>query len=386
MRTNSLWSNRFDWCPVTVTWPYRGINRRPRSGAEVASTFRTLRAVGALLILATTACDLPSEAPSWDTRWIVRADSTRIGIGELLPDRINLNDAGDLFSVQVDPTSLSWTLLELCPPCAGLDGQTVPKPPFQGSVSESADFPSDVVTIQVRSGSVVARVTNGFPFDPLRPTAGAFGMLTATLLDGAGRFLDSVVLSGTATAFPSGGTVTVPLDVGSVGVSDRFTVTISIDSPAGDAAMIDITDRLMVEVLPQIVLLESADVRIPTDSVTVDPVELGLEDMDEEVVDRVESGALLLDVRNPFQISVSLTLLISGSTFTPISKPIDVSPGQGDVRVELSGAELRSFLGAPDATFSGVGTVTTAAGVQRVTPLQGVDIIARLDLTLRIGG
>ena len=154
----------------------------------------------------------------------------------------------------------------------------------------------------------------------------------------------------------------MPLDVGSVGVSDRFTVTISIDSPAGDAAIIDITDQLTVEVLPQIILLESADIRIPTDSVTVDPVELGLEDMDEEVVDRVESGALLLDVRNPFQISVSLTLIITGSTFAPISKPIDVSPGQSDVLVELSGAELRSFLGAPDATFSGMGTVTTAAG------------------------
>ena len=109
-----------------------GINRRPASGAGGAVACRAWRAVGAILMLTATACDLPSEAPSWDTRWIVRADSTRIGVGELLPDRISLNDAGDLFSVQVDPTTLSWTLLDLCPPCAGLDGQTVPKPPSRG--------------------------------------------------------------------------------------------------------------------------------------------------------------------------------------------------------------------------------------------------------------
>ena len=55
-------------------------------------------------------CSIPSEAPQWDTRWIVPAEDVAIEVSEFLPDEVILTPDGTAFTVEVDTFSFSQSL------------------------------------------------------------------------------------------------------------------------------------------------------------------------------------------------------------------------------------------------------------------------------------
>jgi len=348
----------------------------------------------ALLGLATAmACDLPTEAPQWEQRWIVPADRTTVGVEELLPDEVLVTLDRSAFTVEVDPVSFHESLGSLCPACAPLDGLSVPKPPFQGDFHESVDLPEEVEAVQVRSGRIVVVARNGFGFDPLRPPGGSPGTVTLSLRDGGpgGVLLDSEVVDGASTSFAPGTLLTRVLEyAGPVGA--RLSVTAVIDSPAGgldpgDRVLVRLADQLQVTATPQLLEVTSAVIQVAGRSFDVIETNLDVEDLDEALVERVRSGAFAMEISNPWGMGATFELTISGPTMgPPITKTVTVPAGANPtVRVDFSQGELRTFLGEPGVTLSGTGTVASGTGPVTVAPQQVLVIQTRLDLVLLMG-
>ena len=363
-----------------------------RSLAGVLPSALGARAL-ALLALAATACDLPTEAPQWEQRWILPADRTTVGVEELLPDEVRLTADRSAFTVQVDPVVFQESLGSLCSGCAPLDGRFVPKPAFQSDFHESVDLPADVETAEVRSGRVVVVASNGFSFDPHRPPGGPPGTVTLALRNGGpgGALLDQVLVDGATTSFAPGALLTRVLEY-SGPIGSTLAVTVTVDSPAGgqdpsDRVLVRLTDQIQVTVTPQQLEVASALITVSGRSFDLIDTDLDVEDLDEGLVERVQSGAFLLDIANPWSIGATFDLTVRGPTLdSPITKTVTVPEGATSAaRVELTQEELRSFLGQPGITLSGRGTVTPGAGAVSVTPDQVLTIETRLDLVLLVG-
>ena len=358
-----------------------GVVRRNRQRAAL------LGALAATTFLL-TACDIPTEVPEWDTRWVVPATNTVISLDSLLPAGMEVTDGGDLYSVEVADYSFSRTLSDFCPVCPALAGQPFPKPAFRSEYGESTTLPEDVGSITVQEGTWSLTVYNGFSFDPLRPGAGATGMIRFSLLDGGpdGRELDTVVLDGVTTAFPEGTSVELTLSVENETVGPTLTVVMEIDSPAGDLTTLDPSDPIDVDVRPGTVLVSSAEVQVAGRYVSIDPISLDVESIDQGIVDRVEAGAFDLEITNPTGAAMDVDLMIAGPSFADINKPLSVGTGTTRQRVELTRDELQSFLGQAGVTVTGDAQVSAATPSITLTPGQEVAIDARLDLTLVLGG
>src|SRR3989304_1201244 len=142
---------------------------------------KSLRAALTLAGLAAlAACDVPTEAPIVEQRWILPVDNTTISVSELLPTGVTVS--GNNFAVTVGAFNTSKSLGDLCPGCAPLNGLTAPVPAFDGTFTLSRAPPADVASATVVSGSALIAVQNGFGFDPL---AGG-GTTAVTPPDGPG--------------------------------------------------------------------------------------------------------------------------------------------------------------------------------------------------------
>jgi hypothetical protein len=316
-----------------------------------------------------------------------------VGVAELLPSDVSLTTDRTAFLVEVDSVLFQATLDSLCPLCTPLDGQTVPKPAFVGDFTHSVSFPADVEAAVVREGRVVVVARNGFGFDPIRPPGGARGSITMTLRDGGpgGRVLDQETWNGATSSLPPGGTLTATFDVsGPVGSSLHALVT--VDSPAGgldpgSRVLVRLQDQVQVTATTPLLEVISATVRVAGRRFEVGEEALELAELDQEVVDRVVSAALDLEITNPWAVGASLTLTIQGpQVATPVTKAVTLPPGTASAaRVEFSQAELRTFLGKEGVTLRGAGTVSPGAGSVVLSPGQLLWLDATLDLTLRIG-
>jgi hypothetical protein len=360
-----------------------------------ASARPRILALAALPMLAgaTGACDIPTEAPQWEQRWIVPADRTTVGVEELLPDKVWVTPDRSAFTVRVDPVSFHESLGSLCPACAPWDGLFVPKPAFRGDFHESVDLPEDVEEVQARSGRVEVVARNAFGFDPLRPPGGSPGTVTVSLRDGGpdGPLLDRLVVDGATTSFGPGSLLTRVLEYsGPVGAT--LTVSVDVDSPAGgldpaDRVLVSLVDEIQVTATPQLLEVTSAVIRVAGRSFDLIDTDLEVEELDQELVDRVRSGAFLMEISNPWSVAAAIDLTISGPTMgPPITKNVMVpAASYSSVRVDFTQAELRSFLGEPGVTLSGEGTVATGIGPVTLAPKQVLVVQTRLDLVLLVG-
>ena len=93
---------------------------------------------------------------------------------------------------------------------------------------------------------------------------------------------------------------------------------------------------------------------VSNQSVNLDPVELDVGDIDDDLTDRIQQGGVILDVVNPFGVSVTGTLTIGPTTKT-FSIPSDAT---STVNIDYTGDELRSILGQDTITLAGSGTVS----------------------------
>jgi hypothetical protein len=320
------------------------------------------------------ACDIPTDVPILEQRWVIPVEESSLGVDELLPSGVSV--AGNNFSVSVDPVSAGESLGALCPSCLDSGGLSVPVPPFSGSFSSSSSLPADVVGAVISGATVQIVVQNGFAFDPL---AGG-GTVTVTLNDGpGGRQLGQVVLHGTTDALPGGATTSRALTIAPGSVGTSLVATAAVTTTGGQLAPLDRSHRISVTATTTSMLLSSATVNVSGRAVQIDPVDLDVEGIDGAVTDRIQSGSLLLDIVNPFGVSVTGNVVIGS-----VTKSFTV-PASGTSRVTLgySGDELRSFLGKPNVTFTGSGTAS--GGNVTITPAQTMTLKATLDITIRIG-
>lgn len=332
-----------------------------------------LAATAACVVLA--GCDIPTEPPLIDQRWIIPVDETTLSVDELLPTSVTT--VGGDFDIAVDPVSASETLGNLCgAACLLLNGLTAPVPAFQGSFSSSRSLPADVASAEVTGGSIDVTITNGFSFDPLANG----GALVLTLTDDAtGAALGTLSLDGATDALPAGGTTvyTVPLSPGTV--TGALRATVDVDVPGGQTAQIDAADQVQVTAAVNELLVGSVTIDVTGTSVSFEDQQLDLEDVDSDIADRILGGTLVLEIENPFAVGVDGTIDI-GTTSKSFSL---AGAGSSTVTLTYTGDELRSFIGQPDVTFSGSGVANgTSLTIQ---PGQQMLIDATLDFTLRIG-
>ena len=279
------------------------------------------------------------------------------------------------------------SLADLCSPCAALGGIVVPKPPIQGSFLDHGALPQDVLGVTLNSGSVDFRVTNGLGFDPIRPGGAARGSLRLVLRSHPdGRVLADTLLSGTEYALPPGESllVSIPLRPGAVG--SGVVGEVGFDSPAGNPAPIRGTDAFQVEVVPG--ELRVSEARVDARGRTLDPtsVALGSEDIDQGILDRMQSGRLRLAVDNPFGVGADLTVRLDAPGREGVQREIRVAPGGGVSALDYSGDELRGFLGREGARWTVEGVVDPEAEPVSIRPGAAAVVRGSFLLTLSVGG
>jgi hypothetical protein len=348
---------------------------------------RLIHLSGFLLLFAFAACEIPTEPPAVEQRWIVPADETRFGVSKLLPSDVTLNAAGTAFVVDFDPVTFSASLGSLCAPCAAAHGLTVPKPAFLGSFSSNVDFPPQVHSVTVVSGQVALTIRNDFNFDPIRPAAGVFGRITVRITDSAdGDLLGTLVIDGTTTPMPPGTALNRTLSLGAATVNGGLLATVQVDSPLGDAVTMNASLRVTATATPSNVLVSAVAIDVRGRVVDFDAVSLDVEDIDDDLVERIVAGGFRLRITNPFGVGAAFQLTIDGPTIAPIQKGASIGPATAMVSIAFTAAELRSFLGEPGVVLSGRATVDPAAPIITVRPGQELVLSGELDLTIRIGG
>ena len=318
-----------------------------------------LEKAGLLILLAAlSGCDVPTDVPIFDVRWVFPIEGTRISVVELLPTNVII--AGGNFEATPDVV-LSQTLGSLCTVCVGSGGVPVPKPAFLQTFNQTGSLPTDVVSAVLVGGSISLAIQNDLGFDPINPATAppAPGTFTVTLYDTdiTGPQLGQVILDGAnGDAIPAGPS-TIPITLTTGTVSSTIFAEVSLDSPAGDAVPIDVAAGFTVTV--GTVSVSSATLLVDGLSVDLDPTNLDVGGIDTSIPDRILMGSLILDIQNPFDVGVTLDLDISGLGFQTISKiNITISNGAtSSVTVTYTADELRRFLGQADVLVSGVGTV-----------------------------
>ena len=209
-----------------------------------------------------------------------------------------------------------------------------------------------------------------------------------TLLDEDinGDTIGQVMLDGAnGDALPAGlTTIPVDLDPGTI-TSAIFTVA-DLVSPAGDPVFIDVNAAFDITANVVTFLVSSVTVDVDGRSVSVDPTDLDVGDIDSDTVERIQLGSLIFDIQNPFGVGVTLFLDISSPAFPTIQKRVDInSDPTSSVTVGYTGAELQSFLGQDDVLVSGSGMIVSPGVSAMVTPTQVMVIAVSLDIELEIG-
>jgi hypothetical protein len=119
--------------------------------------------------------------------------------------------------------------------------------------------------------------------------------------------------------------------------------------------------------------------------VSLDPTSPDVSDVDSDIVDRIQSGGLVLDIVNPFGVGLDMMVEISGP-ISIIRKPLVISSAPtSSVVITYTPDEFSEFLGQPDVVLSADGTVVAPAGPATVSPTLEVLINTSLDLTLEVG-
>lgn len=322
------------------------------------------------------ACEVPTETPLVVQRWVLPVEDTELGVEELVPSAVTLQDGS--FLLGIDPVSVSASLGNLCSACTPLDGTVVSSmPPFTARIETAAPLPADVEGGEVGGGSVQLSVRNDLSFDPIE----GGGTLTLTVRDASGGAeLAEVVLDGNDVSLASGTTIGRTVDVGSGTVGSALSVEAEVVSVGGQSATVDVGREITVTLASADLLLDSVTVRVGTKDVSFDPVEIDVEDFSRSLTDGILEGSVILDVANPFDVTVDGTLDIGG-----VSKPFTIEPaGTSTLTLDYTGDELRSFLGGTGVILSAEGTAT--GGVITVTPDEVLPVEASLDILVEVGG
>ena len=316
-------------------------------------------------------CDIPTSLPILEQRWILPLEQAKIGVEELLPAGVSLNDG--VLEVSIDTITTSSSLNAMCVDCAALNGSTAAVPAFTSSFNGSVDLPANISSVEISSGSVHVAVTNGLSFDPL---AGG-GSIEATILDGDGGLqLAQLIFSG---ALAPGTTLTQSISIGNSNVGNEVFAVITVTSPGGQIAPINTSEQLRVAVTGSVLIAGAALVSLEGHAVEVDVVKLDLDHIGPEIIERIVNGSLILEVTNPFGVSLSGNINIG-----PTSKSFSIpESGRSTTTISYTRDELKSFLGKKGVALSLSGTVTGSSII--LSSRQELTIEGTIDCLIRIG-
>lgn len=335
------------------------------------------RGAGLLPLLAAVllgGCDVPTEPPRVEQRWMVPVERTTVGVEELLPAAVTT--AGGAFDVAIDPFEVTGTLGQLCGfSCRFADRLTVPVPEFEASFTLPNPLPADVHSAEATGGEVEVEVANGFSFDPLENG----GTMSVVFTDeGGGSELGEVVFRGPADSLPPNTVATRTASLAAGPVSEGLRALVSLHVAGGQVAEIDTDDTLSVTATVGSLRVSSVTADVGRRPVSFEEEELDLGGVDEDVVDRIVEGSVVLDVANPLPVSVAGSLEIGETT-----REFSVE-GSGLAVLPYTREELLSFVGDAEVPYSGSGIADGSAVTLR--PDHEIAIDATLDLTLEVGG
>jgi hypothetical protein len=237
------------------------------------------------------------------------------------------------------------------------------------------------------SGTLRFVITNNNTFDPLRPSAAvgsARGWAVITVSNGATLLGKDSVNGATSALGANGGTLT--RDIALAGVitsSSPVTVAVTLNSPAGDPVRIDASRTITATATPTSLVVANPSVVVSNRSVSSTST-LDLTGVDSTVRNSVQSGALVLTLANPFNVTGILTVRLTPSGGTVITKTVTLGVGTTTQRVPFSQAELQSLLGT-NVTVTYIGAVNATSGPVTVSPKQNVLVTAKLDVFLEAG-
>jgi hypothetical protein len=141
-----------------------------------------------------------------------------------------------------------------------------------------------------------------------------------------------------------------------------------------------VSDQVQVTAVTTSLLVSSVTVDVVGRSASLSETDLNVDDLDDGIIDAIQSGSVVLDVTNPFGVSLTGSLTI-GSVTKALLVPVDAT---SNVEIAYTGDELRQILGDTDVTFAGNGVL--AGGPAVVTPSSMLSIDPTIDLIIQIGG
>lgn len=336
--------------------------------------------VGAMGGLALSACDVPTELPHWDTTWALPIEALELSAESLLPSDITITPDRQAFELLTTGANLEERLGDICPECRILDGQLAPKPAFEAVLGSALSLPADLASARIVGGQARIEFFHDFGFDPIQPSANEFGSIEVVLLS-AGDTLAAGSVSGETESFPSGTQRVMVLPFRNVVLRDSIAVHVTITSPAGGLVMVDGSRGLELSVLPSPIQVSEAEVRVEDHAIELDDTAIEVVG-GEGLVNRIQSGVLLLEVDNPFQVTGSLQIALSAPGAPAIVRHLSLGTGQTESRAEFTGHELRAILEDEKATLSATGTVTATGGTVTIRPDQVLKANSRFDLTV----
>lgn len=348
---------------------------------------RHIRAGLSLVALVSlAACDVPTGLPKYDTEWNVPGKSASISVNTFLPNGVTATPDNSAFQISVTPasTSISRQLGQDCAACALASGQTVPKPAFTGGGSASVALPGNVASATLVRDTLTVTITNGFNFDPIRPSAAAGstrGALSIVVKNGAtlvGR--DSI--DGVTTALPPGSSTVRKIALsGTIDGSSGLTISTVLNSPAGDPVQMNTASSITVSGSIGSFYVSSAKVNLNSQNVTSAPTDLNLSGVGSQVSDHANGGSLLLTVNNPFAVTGALAVKFVGGS-QQVAKTISLAGGTTTPTVTFTKQELDALLGHDiQMTFTGV---VNGNGVT-VQPGQTISVSSRLQISINVG-
>ena len=325
-------------------------------------------------LLAAGACEIPTDVPLVQQRWILPMEEVTLEQAELLPNGVTIS--ANLYDVTIDTARASASLMTLCSVCVS-SGVPIPVPAYVGQFTSVDNLPSDVLSAEVESGSVAVTISNDLSFDPI---AGGGSMTITVRSAGGGPALGTLVLQSPADALAPASVTTRTLTLAAGTVTGAIETRVDVDSPGGQIATINITDAMSMEAVTSSFLVREATVNVDGLSASLSEEALDAQDLDETITDGIVNGSVVLDVTNPFGLTFSGTIRVG----TVIKSVLIPATPTSTVEVSYTGDELRSFLGVPGVTLSGDGTI----GGGPATISAGLDFIIdpTIDLIIELGG
>ena len=230
--------------------------------------------------------------------------------------------------------------------------------------------------------TLTVTITNGFNFDPIRPSAAARGSLTITVKSGA-TTIGTDSITGSTTSLAAGAKLVRKISLsGTVTGTSGLQIVTMLNSPAGDPVAIDMSQSLVVTGSSGPLYVANAQVNLASQSVSAAPSELDLSGIDSTIIKHADSGSLLLAVDNPFAVTGNLSVTFIGGAF-PITKSIALATGKSSPSIDFSKSEIDALFGHHlSVTFGGA---VSGTGIT-VAPGQAVSVASHLLIGVNVGG